>query len=362
MQDCAMFYMREASKYIDQMKEVSLYSALFEAEGKDVESKDEVVNAELGEKSANLLQRAIEAVKKIIDKIRKTASNILDYLKLGKSEKEAYNEFVRKCKEDKEFAGQKVTVKNWKEIDKAYDDLIAEIQREIEKVERTKEEARPQVIKAFEEKIAKMGPSVKNAVVQVALDQLVTRAKYDEEMAINVQRALEIDSRRLDGLTSELKKKEVRRSKRKLRWMTSSNRLLRYLAGVRHEKLTIHEQAMKEERDIRRAYLKSAAKVTVRYGKDLGAGKVAKIGFDVLNQTGSDIINAKKRTWKEKRYAKSYARGEKRYNKRVERYQNAVEKSRGEQQFDRADVAAERRNIRKERKDEKKAQKTENDE
>lgn len=350
MQDYAMFYIREASGYIDQMSEVSIYTSLFEAEGDNIDSKDEIVNEQIGEKSANLLQKAINAIKKIIDNIRKTARNIIDYLKLGKGEKEAYNEFVRKCKEDKEFAGQKITVKNWKEIDKAYDGLINEIQKEIEKVEREKEESRPQVIKAFEDKIASMGPSLKNATIQVALDQLVTRAKYDEDMALKVQQLLEFDTNRLDGLTSELKKRDVRRSKRKLRWMTSKSRLLRYLAGVRKEKLSIHEQAMKEERDIRNTFLKSAAKVTIRYGKDLGVGEVAKIGFDVLGQSASDVINAKRTTWRNKHYQKVLDRSERRLQKKEEQYQKAAEQSRGVQ-HSRSDVAAERRKIKKERKE-----------
>lgn len=283
MRDICMSYLIEAKKYESQMVELPLYQSIFEAvQGNPVAVAQEERNNVMGEKSASLLSRALNAIKNIYENIKQSISNIFNYLKLSKDEKEQYQDFARKCNEDPEFANQKVTVKNWKIIDKEYDDVISNIEKNIETVKRSEEEAKPTILSAIDNKIRGLDNTVKQVGIKITLDQLITRAKYDETVARALQTAVDNDFGALDMLSKQVGSWEVKKNKIKLKMINSHIGLLRRLAGVRKQKADIHAQAVAEEKAMIKTFIKSMIKGAVKYGNKDTMKATAKLGRNII--------------------------------------------------------------------------------
>lgn len=301
--------------YESQMTELSTYQSVFEATmGNPVATGLENRNTEMGEKSASLIQRAIDAIKRIYANIRDGIKNIFSYIKLSGDEKNQYKDFLSECNNNPEFANKKVTVKNWKDIDREYNSLINEIQKDIEQVKRTEEEMKPSILKTIDNRIASFGRFGKKAMISITLDQLINRAKYDETVARQLQEAIDNDFGLLDALTKDLSKKEIRRDKRKIRMINSRCGLIRRLAGVRKQKSDMHLQAVAEEKAMIKTFIKSIAKSTLRYGDKNTIKNMGKLGASVLSDVHTEVKSKKRAIRSIKRQEKQAAKISKKLN------------------------------------------------
>lgn len=305
MKDICMFYLMEADKCIAQMTEVSVYQSVFEAtEGDPGAVAAEQKNEALGQQSASLIEKAINAIKALYQKIKDTIGNIFAYFKLDKNEKAQYEEFIKKCQIDPELKGKKVTVKDWKKIDAEYAKVVDEIKKEIELAKKGTE--KPGIIETLKNKITGVSSFAKKATIQVALDQLAIRAKYNKDFATRLEDFCDKDIFILNQLSKEVGHKEVNKFKKKVSRVNNPTKLMRLLSYCRKEQADAHAQAAKEEKAVMRKFFFSLGKSAIKYTdkgdraemvKALknGGGAAASFGGNVLY----DVIKDNKSKQKE---------------------------------------------------------------
>lgn len=291
MRDVCMFYCMEAEKCIDQMTEMSVYSSVFEATQGDPQAvAEEEKNIEMGAKSESFIRKAINALKAIYQKIKTTISNIFAYIGLKKDDKKLYDEFLKKCREDPALANKKVTVKDWKAIQAKFDEVRAEIEKEMKKEKLSEEEAKPRIIKALQEKIESCGSFASKAVIKVAADQLVTRARFDKELAGNLQNFVDNDMFVLNKMEQELGKHEVRKMKRRLKRINNGCTFMNLKAKLFKKELDVKAQAKKEEEALIRSLALSGLNSARKYGDGVKTVvAVGKFGKGVIHDTRKEV-------------------------------------------------------------------------
>lgn len=124
--DATLQYLMEAQSYIDSFIDISISDAFFE----DTEESKEIVkhNEEAKGGAVNALKKAFSAM---INAIKNMISNITDFFQtraLSPEEKKRYAEFKQMVKSDPNFAKKTVTIADWKEYEKAYDEAVKEIE------------------------------------------------------------------------------------------------------------------------------------------------------------------------------------------------------------------------------------------
>ena len=153
MTDVALTYLTEALNYCDQYVEVSLADMMFEAEGnKDVNEHNEKV-------TKGAFGALKNAVKSLIDMIKKAINGIKDFIAtrgMSKEEKEKFDEFKKLVASDPELADTKVTLADFKAYEEAYDAAIKELEAEAKKPNPSEEVANKII-----EKLGKTLDSVK---------------------------------------------------------------------------------------------------------------------------------------------------------------------------------------------------------
>lgn len=308
MQDVCMFYCMEAEKYISQMSEMSIYASVFEAtEGEPTAVAEETKNIELGAKSESLIRKAINALKAVYQGIKNAIGNMIGYLKLKPDDKQMYDEFVKKCKEDPALANKKVTVKDWKAIEAKFAEVRSEIEKEIEKAKRSEEDAKPTIVKALQAKVDSCEDFAEKALIKVTADQLIARAKFNKNLAYGLQSFVDNDIVILNKMEMELGKHEVNKMKRKLKRINNPLSLMNLKAKLFKKESNLEAQAMKEERAIIRSFLLSSLNSTRKYGGGVKkAASVAKFGAGIAADAHKDVRSAKKQRRKLKRVKFNY--------------------------------------------------------
>lgn len=129
--DEALYYLLEAQSFIDSFVDISLADSFFEDTD---EAKDAVAHNEKAKTGAIAsLKKAFHAM---IEAIKNIINNIADFFRtraLTPEEKKRYEEFKQMVKSDPDFAKQKITIDDWKEYEKAYDEALKELEAEANK-------------------------------------------------------------------------------------------------------------------------------------------------------------------------------------------------------------------------------------
>lgn len=322
--DCALYYINEANKCLDSVKELSIYQSVFEAtEGDDYFIALEDENNNNIEKGTSFIQKAIDAVKALITSIKDAISNFLQWLKLKPDEKQAYDEFAKNCREHPEFAKQKVTVKDWKVIDGEYNKVVGEMEKEIRRLKNGEQEANQSKIDEMKNGMKKVAHLAGTAVVTINADQLLTRAKYSEQKAMELEDRINYDLGFTMSLERELGHKETKKYIRKVRALNSRITLVRYLAGARRQMTDIHKQAAREERALIYAKNKSLAKVMIKHGGEVGITKrdIANVIGQAKNNISQDyrvLRNKKRRMRLRDKELRNFDKYEKNRQKRID--------------------------------------------
>ena len=187
--DLCMSYLREANQCIDQINELPLFESVFmEAEKLDKVTEE---NSMASEKSVSLLRRALNVVKGIYNTIKQIIKDFLDYIRLSSSEKDQFKQFEEECKNNPEFANKKITVKNWKAIEAAYNQAIGIAESEIKDMTRRKDEARPNVLNHFKTAAEKAAGIAKDAAVEEKKKKALSMAKESPKLARQLYEEME---------------------------------------------------------------------------------------------------------------------------------------------------------------------------
>lgn len=294
--DLCISYLNDANNSINQIKELPLFESVF-TEAEELEKIDDE-NSKASEKSVSLLRKALSVVKGIYDTIKQIIKDFVDYVKLSSSEKDQFKKFEEECKNNPEFANKKITVKNWKAIESAYNEAIGIAEKEIKEMSRRKDEARPNVLKYFKTSAEKAAGIAKDATIEITVQKAISIAKDSPKVAKQLYDVMDSDNAFTQQLEAELGEKQYKKTKKELKHLSSKIHLVRLLAGARKAKAK--EETDNEKNIISQLWkvYKSTKNVTKRNddAKDVYNG-IKSTAFD----TGKEVV---KQTLKTKREEK----------------------------------------------------------
>lgn len=243
--DACMSCILEANQYINQIKDISYFQEVFEDVDDEAASNDENTK-----KSLNLLEKSINFIKGIIKRIREIIDTIVEWMKMDKTEKSKYKDFVERCKNNPEFANKKVTIHDYREIQKKYDE---ELERQSSMARAMKEEElanKPSIIKDASDKIDELKDELlsvgksygKTVTIKVALEY----AKTSQAAAIRVRNLLKADEIFLNQLQNEMSAPRRIWTRIKLRGLSSRIGWIRKIFGARQDEVKTLSDCVKE--------------------------------------------------------------------------------------------------------------------
>ena len=239
--DLCMSYIKEADEELSKVQEISLFESVFNEEAEDIEA----VNEKHIEKSASLLQKAIDAIKGIWKAIQVRVRNLIDWLSLSGSEKSNYEKFVKECKRNPEFAKTKITVASWKSVEKDYDKVMKEIEKAVTEEVKAKEEKRPNLLNALKDKFSKLPKIAKDVTVEITVEQALNEAQKSRDVAKAYLDVLKADEATLNLLSKELGEARAKKLVKQMQRLSSKSKLVRWWEGVKHWRITQEEEKTK---------------------------------------------------------------------------------------------------------------------
>lgn len=240
----AMVYYEAADLLLDEYVEIPYYDAVFE-DVAEVEAK----NADIEKKSESLIRKGINALRNFIERIRKTISDILAYFKSDAQTKSEYQRFLENVKNNKEFAGKKVSFKDYEAIANAYSNEMEREEAQYRKLKDEELENKPSLAKdiseAWDKARAKL-PQVGKAVAkEVTVAYLMESAKRCQKKASQASTALHVYEMWVGDLESTLGKREARKVKFKMKMLNSRLGFVRKLAGGKNAEYLTWKDAVK---------------------------------------------------------------------------------------------------------------------
>lgn len=310
--DAVTMYLEASDVLLDGYVDISMYSEVFEGGDEKIQETMKS-NAEIEEKSMNLIQKAIKGIKAMFAKIKEIVDNFFTYMRADKGKKSEYQKFVEAVKNNPEFAKKKVSFKTYSEIAKQWQAELEKEEGQYRNLKDAELENKEGIAKDIEqawntarEKIKDYG---KLGVKEVAVEYLLQEAKTCRDGALSAQNKLRWYESIIGSLESELGKKEAKQVKRKLKRLSSRCSLVRKLAGGVEKECLTWKDAMKN------VFSASGFSGIVERNKDIrkAVGSVGyEIGRGVIKGTSKGVSDAytadRKLTKYEKKNEKTIAR------------------------------------------------------
>ena len=247
--DACLGYLHEVDVLMESYIELPLYKDIFEAADPEIATAT-AKNAEIEEKSMNLLQKALKFIRDIFDKIKEMIKTIFTWIGMSKDEKTAYAQFVEECKCNPEFAGMKVSIHDYRAINEEYNKTLKQYENEYSKIRGEEEEARPTFEKSIKEGLDKLREKVTRIAAAEAsaftVEGVLNYARACRENAAKVEFMLNFDIGLLDELEKQLGKKEIKKFKKNVKKLQSKIPIVRRIAGGRQEQVKTLRDSLKE--------------------------------------------------------------------------------------------------------------------
>ena len=197
-----LFYAQEAMK---EWVPLSDYDIIFEA-SKDSKIAETVAkNEEVETKATNFVQKAINAVITLIKKVYGMIKEFIDRCTMSGSEREAFNAFRKAIAEDPTLKDKKVTVSDFRKINKTYDDLINEIDAAIRAVKTNESHPVDDLVKKVTDFTK---GTVTAASVIVSADLAIKLADSNVTAAKALSKLLNDQEKIMEGLSKSLGEKQ----------------------------------------------------------------------------------------------------------------------------------------------------------
>lgn len=249
--DITLEYIMEAQHYIDNFIEISLADSFFE-DTNDAKSAIEH-NESMIKGALNALKKAVKA---LIQKVKDAIESLADFFKtmsLPKDERERYKEFKAEIKSNPQLANIKITIDDFREYEKIYDEVLKTIDDEIKKEESKKEPS------FFENLISNMSKKLKEisktggeyasrAAAAVTLNTAVDIADKNVLCARAINAALKHELVSLEEVEKVLGKKEVAKYQKKIQKYANNGFLHRMKVKILYRKKATLESVLKKQR------------------------------------------------------------------------------------------------------------------
>lgn len=247
--DPCLGYLREIDILMESYEELPLYEDIFEAADPEVGAKT-AKNAEIEANVKNMFSKAIDAIKHIFERIGEIIKTIFTWMGMDSDEKTKYKEFVEECKRNPEFAKMKVTLHDYRQINEEYNKLLEREEKKYRSFKEEEVDSKPNIIKDIEEGLAKIAKKAAGITAAEAssfsIEAALTYASACRENAAKVQMMINHDMGLLAELEKELGKGQIKKFKRKVRWLQSRHEWIRRIAGGRQKQTTTIREALKE--------------------------------------------------------------------------------------------------------------------
>lgn len=242
--DACLFYLNEAEDQINSIIDISIAESVFS----DIYDTEETNNFNEGviTGAINSLKGAVKVLKEAIQKIINSITDFFKNRGLSAEERAKFNEIRKWAANNPEFANQKVTIANYKEYEKVYDDALKQMNSLFGRLKSTaknavKSAADPvwdaiqgslDAILGKVEKdinsIANEGAGmVKRGSLTVTMKTALEMADSNAAAAKALKLALNDESSLLESIEKELGKKEAEKFSKKLEAYARNGRIHR---------------------------------------------------------------------------------------------------------------------------------------
>lgn len=242
--DACLFYLNEAEDQINSIIDISIAESVFS----DIYDTEETNNFNEGviTGAINSLKSAVKVLKEAIQKIINSITDFFKNRGLSAEERAKFNEIRKWAANNPEFANQKVTIANYKEYEKVYDDALKQMNSLFGRLKSTaknavKSAADPvwdaiqgslDAILGKVEKdinsIANEGAGmVKRGSLTVTMKTALEMADSNAAAAKALKLALNDESSLLESIEKELGKKEAEKFSKKLEAYARNGRIHR---------------------------------------------------------------------------------------------------------------------------------------
>lgn len=246
--DESLSFLLEARSYVESFIDVSLADFMFEETEEMKEKNEQNEKAKTG--ALNALKNAFS---KLIEMVKNTIERIADFFKermLSKEEKERFKEFKEMVKKDPELAKQKVTIADFRDYEKAYDEALKELENEAKK-ENPSNEIGKQIIEKLNEelkRITEKGSGIATrAAMSTTLDTAIQIADRNTQCAKVINTALKAELISLESVKKELGEKEVAKFEKKIERLSKAGFLHRWKVKILHHKENTLEAILRSQ-------------------------------------------------------------------------------------------------------------------
>ena len=227
-------YLDKAQECLDKRKHFTEYELLIESCISDEKAREIAEDEMLLESAGDYIKKAIDAIKKIFEKIAESVKDFIDRMKLKGDEKDAFDAFEKACKEDPSLAKKKITVKDYRKIIKVYDEEIEKLEAAMKDSRKSDNEIQ-KIMDSVSDKIKSLPNAGMVAAVTIATDVAIRAAKDNIQVAEVIQKACKSDSETLNRLLDVLGDKEKKNFEKEINKATKKISLARLIAKFRHQ-------------------------------------------------------------------------------------------------------------------------------
>ena len=246
-------------------------------------------NQKVANKSGNALQRAINAVVMMIKKLKATINDFFERMKMGKDEKAMFDEYRRQIAENPNLKNKKFTVKDFRAIQKAYDEKLAQVDAEIRKVKA--DETHP-IDDVVNEITGFLSGTVKATGTIVVADTAVKIAESNVKAARAINRALNMNDDFLKSLAAECGEKDAMKFKKRVNAAAKNTVLTRLKIKILHREYDYLSDCAGSTLDSLKkgGFLNPMTKMGRQFRKNQYTGKVIKTAQDSVIKAGKEEL------------------------------------------------------------------------
>lgn len=197
---------------MEEYVEITPYQMIYEADQPDVSAAMQK-NANIQGQSDNLLIKLIKGVITLIKNIISSISNFFSELFMGKSERALYEQYQQMIQSNPEFANQKITVKDFREIIKREDEMYQQGKAELE---RAAAENRPPSEQMFNNILDLVKNGIGAGTAIMTTEVAIKAARSNIGTAKLIQKALNDHEGIMEQLEKNLGKKEAKKFKKEI--------------------------------------------------------------------------------------------------------------------------------------------------
>lgn len=196
----------EAHEAMQEWEPLSDYSILFEAEENPEVAEKVKKNESIMHKAAAGVKKAIDAVLETIRKFFAMIQDFIARLTMKGDEKAQFDAFRRQMNSDPELKNKKITVKDYRELNKEYDKMIAEIEKAEREVRANEKKPIDELIQKGENFLKTTGVS---ATTIISADVAIRAAESNVTVAKALSTMLKTDKGAMEHLSKELGDKQM---------------------------------------------------------------------------------------------------------------------------------------------------------